>query len=53
MNRIIRIIMSLLFLLSGQMAWAQDGFDPGMPPEPQAPKLPLTQIRSVSLAPFL
>ena len=42
MNRIIRIIMSLLFLLSGQMAWAQDGFDPGMPPEPQAPKLPLT-----------
>lgn len=32
----------MLFLLSGIEVWAQDGFDPGMPPEPQVPSLPLT-----------
>lgn len=32
----------MLLLFSGLEVWAQDGFDPGMPPEPEVPKLPLT-----------
>lgn len=47
MKHIHKTIAVVLLLLSGLQAWAQ-GYDPGMPPEPQSPKLPLTVTCSPS-----
>jgi len=47
MKHIHKIIAVVLLSLSGLQAWGQ-GYDPGNPPEPQAPQLPLTVTCSPS-----